>query len=481
MPIIKSRVKIFLNEMEYSKEFSHTILHKFNVMKNHKFDYNGEISNSNKDKGEMLNHQKPIIKKDSKEIDSKRKSNNPYEKAPNIVTNVVNKDKEKDKEIDILKRNLMKDIDKKDEKKAIIINPNYAFNIAEKKAIKHSLEIETNSKTPKTEPTHRIPESNRNLDRREKTPTPNFDYLKRKKSANNSDKKSSNHSQVKEDSVSNISERKRSDSRGSQEEPKDKSGLKEFMKKMKDTIKKDPNNDDNVIWLKGMDNYIEPREREKYIHKRNDKLVEKLDRIDKDLININNNLLSNNTPKEIKNSKYKDLKEFLETQKMLVELEKIQNEELEEVPLDNEDEEFNEDILNEFKSLDEDLLAAQERDLEYIENEIIELDLHNNIGIPLRKESETIMSDNVELNYDNFEQHLRQEVENELGKDIYIKVYRILANSLNTEILNFDRNKLDKKIKDEQGFINIDIDIVLSKLPDIYCIILKDRELSSLM
>jgi len=32
--IIKSRIKYFLNEMDYNKEFSHTILHNFNVLKN---------------------------------------------------------------------------------------------------------------------------------------------------------------------------------------------------------------------------------------------------------------------------------------------------------------------------------------------------------------------------------------------------------------------------------------------------------------
>jgi hypothetical protein len=472
MPIIKSRVKGFLNELEYNKEFSHTILHKFNVMKNHKFDYNAEVG-GNKAGAEMLNHQKPIIKKDSKEL-MKRKAT-PYDKNINNSNNEI----VKEKEIDNLKKNLMKDVGK-DEKKALIINPGIAFNIGEKKGIKASLEIDThpNSKTPKNEPTQRNPESNRHLDRRDKTPT--FDIMKRKKSVNTSDKKSSNQSQVKEDSSSNISERKRSDSRGSQEENKDKQALKDFMKKMKENIKNTPADGVGVVWLKGMDNYIEPREREKYILKRNDKLVEKLDRIDKDLINLNNNLLSSNTPKDVKNNKFKELKEFLETQKMLVELEKVQNEELEEVPLDNEEEEFNEDVVNEFKSMDEDILAANEKESEYEDGELIDIDLHNIVGMNAprsRKESDTLNSPSelIEINYDDVGAILKQELENELGRDTYQKLYKLLSCSLNTDIINFEREKLDKKIKDEFGQINIDIDLLLSRVPDIYCIILKER------
>ena len=395
MPIIKSRVKSFLNEIEYNREFSHTILHKFNVLKSKKDDFytGGDVM--------ISNYQKPIIKK---EVAVKSKKTHLYvneskenkESNKDLVKDYLREKEVKDKDIDILKKNLMKDVTPRndDKKNGLIINPSYA--IENKKNVKSSLEIEIN-RTPKIEHLRNV-ESNRNIEhKREKKESNSENHKKniekniRKNVIRKSDNISTNQSSNLKESDSNITDRKKSESKSSQEENKERNAaLREFMKKMKDNIKENPHNDINVIWLKGMDNF-ELKEN-KVSRKNSDRDKDQKDlKIDirdlvkesKEIININVNI---NTPKitemynnQNKNPKYKDLKEYLETQKMLLELEKLQDGELEEN--DSPDDEYEgdnqEDIINEFKSLDEDALAANEKDDYFEEEEIIEVLLIN--------------------------------------------------------------------------------------------------------
>lgn len=72
-PIIASRIKRFLNEVEFSDEFSHTIMHKFNILSNPSLVENSLNRASNENQYHHLNSdivsrfQKPIIKNDIRE------------------------------------------------------------------------------------------------------------------------------------------------------------------------------------------------------------------------------------------------------------------------------------------------------------------------------------------------------------------------------------------------------------------------------
>lgn len=72
-PIVASRIKRFLNEIEFSDEFSHTIMHKFNVLHHPSLVENSLNRLSNENQYHHLNSdivsrfQKPIIKSDIKE------------------------------------------------------------------------------------------------------------------------------------------------------------------------------------------------------------------------------------------------------------------------------------------------------------------------------------------------------------------------------------------------------------------------------
>jgi serine/threonine protein kinase len=163
-PIIKSRIKNFLNEMEFNKEFSHTVLHKFNIFKQPKMEFvdltgnskevnnvikesnigtkfdsnssqegkekinnyvnenkkelNGNNNNGNgnipaKDLVNNNNYQKPIIKKEEKvitnisnnnaaKLNNNNKKNYHYKDEKGDNNNNNNKDKDKDKDKDMV-------------------------------------------------------------------------------------------------------------------------------------------------------------------------------------------------------------------------------------------------------------------------------------------------------------------------------------------------------------------------------------------
>lgn len=300
--------------MEYNREFSHTILHKYNVLKHQKINYvidtskqsNGSkfdsIEPSSNKKEQAVNFQKPIIKKEANNYPNNLGNNYPnkkpnyhYENKDNrnkieIRDNKEYRDIIKDKDLDNinnLKRNLMnlkenlnsKLDEKKEPRHQLAINPSYAVNYDQKK-VKNSLEIETN-RTPKIVET-KFPESRerRNLERKESVQTNASSAENGKKglqkkssnasSGNNSREHANNPNNVKrsrEDISTNVSsnlngnvistnssnnikdsdkdlitvnitDRKRSDSKGSQEDQKEKiSILTDFIKRMRENVR----------------------------------------------------------------------------------------------------------------------------------------------------------------------------------------------------------------------------------------------------
>jgi hypothetical protein len=267
--------------------------------------------------------------------------------------------------------------------------------------------------------------------------------------------------------------------------------------------------------MKGMKEMIE-KEIEKE-EKLTNNIVKKEIIINNNHININkeidnkpilvNNSVSNNSNiinKPIDNNKIKnikDLKEYLETQKMLMELEKLQNEELEDDHynyidnnnnLENNDDEN--DILKEFEDLNEkDLIGTgvDENEIMNSHNNYFDYNSNflNNFLDNLNNDYDPIVVNsgiNANNNFNNLnlfsnentiEQNMRTEIENEIGKDLFQKIYKILADNLNTNILTYDIENINKKIKEDSGTCDeIILDMSLMRLPEIYCLIIKDRD-----
>lgn len=579
--------------MEYNREFSHTILHKFNVMKNPKSEFTditkegGKESNHIKDsrdgrqdvnKESDRNHreqgfQKPIIKRDANtpannkakknyHFDNNKDRNKDLDKEKevcNVIYNAKDKDKALDKDIENLynlKRNLMKeknsdkdnnsnannnlvsnnvkdnfkDVNNINSKeKNLFINPNIAFNLKDqekenKRNVKSSLEIETN-RTPKVIET-KIPESKNINEKRNSADNKREKYIEKELNLNNLDKKgikkqvsnnvllsnkhekepinskkNSEHNlghyhahidknlEIKENnsnrdsnqnliqiqqanngfytpnpSSNNFLDRRRSESKSSQEDSKHEKGvqLKDFMKNMKERIKNNPPQiDGNVIWMRGMKEY-----------------VDKKDVVEKSVINQSNITTTNqshSTPKDNKKqikTNQNELREYIETQKMLMELERLQNGELEEENIVdiNDINPNDDDLINEFREIGDELMENN-----YFYSE--ELAIKNKANAEQESLNGDANTTNTALTNTSIENMIRNDVENEIGKEVFNKVYKILYETINDQIICFEYDNLNKKIKEEcSEFDETAVDLALQKIPDIYCLVLKDRK-----
>lgn len=435
----------------------------------------------------------------------------------------MNKEKEIENNINNLKKNLSNNPLGKERPPGILVNPSYEKDACKPK-IRSSLEIDSN-RTPKFEVPKVMPDTKSSIERRcsdkkaEVSSNLVYENLKR----NNINKKKELNLNLQKDilpikknsestphsnlstNLENQSERKRSESRGSQgQEEKDRPiQLKDFVKNMKENMKNNPAQSENVIWMKGMKEFIDKErvvEKEKPIQenigsKKDNEAKTFLININPNIPNPGINLTNNSTPNKnnnlneinynFKSKNAKDIKDYIETQKMLIELEKLQDEELEEDNLNNlNDIDINlnnfphiltsdnqqTDILNEFKDLNEDLLEADDnyfnnRYDQYIEKENIDKILSYNLE-----------SDCYNQTYD-VENSLRNELELEVGKDLYNKVYKILSENLNSNIFYFDLDCINHKIKSEcNNYDEMSVDLSIIRIPDIYALVIKDRE-----
>ena len=77
----------------------------------------------------------------------------------------------------------------------------------------------------------------------------------------------------------------------------------------------------------------------------------------------------------------------------------------------------------------------------------------------------------------NIESNIKNELITDMGKDNFNLVYQILNEKLKNDVYNYDYEILCHKIKnyilDDNAY-----DLAQSKIPDIYCLVLKDQERS---
>lgn len=190
-------------------------------------------------------------------------------------------------------------------------------------------------------------------------------------------------------------------------------------------------------------------------------------------INSNNNLLNPKGSDNYLHGKFKNTREFqeyIDGQKMLMELEKIKDGEILEDNYELEIYDNQIDCLKEFEDISEsDLILT-----DFIENKN-----NNKINYDINYNNDSMNHNMCEFYFDrNLTNNIQNELESELGKELFQKVYRILSDNLNTNILSYDYDNLNKKIKHECSnfYDEIAIDLSISRIPEIYCLLIKDRE-----
>ena len=429
-PIIKSRIKKFLNDEEYENEFSHSILHKFNL-------------NSSDKKKKEFNSNKNL------RISSGHNNNN--ERKMNYHYNQQQQQNEQDKGfIDFLKKNL--------EGKAIQSNINknkkYFNNVNNINNSAYSNNFMRNKKIIQNSTKEELYYNNNNdynningFKYIENTPKyePNSGTKQRKieymkKNSNNSNKIRIVNSQINNSNNYNNIKSSR------EKEIERKKNLEIAKKKGKQS--KEQNNGKDVVWMKGMENYNENKN--EIINNQN---IDNFDNIK----NITTNITKND----------KKLCDDLILGKNSANKEKNY--------IVNSNEFFNEEAIKANKNLFEDLMQQDNG------NNIHYDELINNnekISYSQLKENYNNQNIDIDINEELVCDNILNEISNEYGKELSENISHIIKKYVNDDILMYDYSKTTENIIKECKKNNISQNIIekaIKQIPDFYCLILKKR------
>jgi len=429
-PIIKSRIKKFLNDEEYENEFSHSILHKFNL-------------NSSDKKKKEFNSNKNL------RISSGHNNNN--ERKMNYHYNQQQQQNEQDKGfIDFLKKNL--------EGKAIQSNINknkkYFNNVNNINNSAYSNNFMRNKKIIKNSTKEELYYNNNNdynningFKYIENTPKyePNSGTKQRKieymkKNSNNSNKIRIVNSQINNSNNYNNIKSSR------EKEIERKKNLEIAKKKGKQS--KEQNNGKDVVWMKGMENYNENKN--EIINNQN---IDNFDNIK----NITTNITEND----------KKLCDDLILGKNSANKEKNY--------IVNSNEFFNEEVIKANKNLFEDLMQQDNGNNIYYDELI-----NNNEKISYSQLKENYNNQNIDIdiNEELVCDNILNEISNEYGKELSENISHIIKKYVNDDILMYDYSKTTENIIKECKKNNISQNIIekaIKQIPDFYCLILKKR------
>ena len=429
-PIIKSRIKKFLNDEEYENEFSHSILHKFNL-------------NSSDKKKKEYNSNKNL------RISSGHNNNN--ERKMNYHYNQQQQQNEQDKGfIDFLKKNL--------EGKAIQSNINknkkYFNNVNNINNSAYSNNFMRNKKIIKNSTKEELYYNNNNdynningFKYIENTPKyePNSGTKQRKieymkKNSNNSNKIRIVNSQINNSNNYNNIKSSR------EKEIERKKNLEIAKKKGKQS--KEQNNGKDVVWMKGMENYNENKN--EIINNQN---IDNFDNIK----NITTNITKND----------KKLCDDLILGKNSANKEKNY--------IVNSNEFFSEEAIKANKNLFEDLMQQDNGNNIYYDELI-----NNNEKISYSQLKENYNNQNIDIdiNEELVCDNILNEISNEYGKELSENISHIIKKYVNDDILMYDYSKTTENIIKECKKNNISQNIIekaIKQIPDFYCLILKKR------
>ena len=461
-PIIKTRIRKFLNEEEYENEFSHSILHKFNLnssdekLNKKKKEYNtnknlrmssghNNINNNNEKKMNYHYYQPQQQNEQDKGFIELKKNLEGKAIQSNINKNKINHDKNLNNNNNsayIRNKNIIKKstkdeiyIEKRAKYNININNNNDSNNINGFKYIENSSKYEPNSGSKQRK----------------------IEYSK--KNSNNSNKV-----RIVNNQINNINNNSNNynikSSRDKEKERKQK--LAEVMKKGKQN--KFQNNGEYVQWMKGMENYKGINEE---INQN-----ENIDIFDKNIKNITTNITEND--KMLcddlilgKNSANKEKNEI--NGKNLIILNNINN-------FDNSNEFFNEDEIKANKNLFKDVL--QQDDINNIYYNELKNNNKENESYSQLKDNFNYQNNNLDINEELVCDNIFNDLSNEYGKELSQNISNIIKKYVNDDILTYDYSKTTENIIKECKKNNISQNIIekaIKQIPDFYCMILQKR------
>ena len=368
LPILSSRIKNFLSELDFNAEFSHTILHNINILQ-----------------------------------EKTKKS-----KLSNFV-----KHEKSDEDIKVVHKNLLDVIDKNKEKNFYLINKREESNTPQSKRIdvvkKDSGDLPVTKKIDKTN-------DNKDIN--------NFLAKKKEQIKKNNE---GNHEKIIFKTKSN--EKEKEGERIIQIQPH----LKDFIKKMVKELNQNEN-DDNEELRNFQKNEEMGQGKEKHSEK--------------------------------------DWNDFIHTQKMLVELHQISDSKEENNSVNKSDLEKN--ISASDLSMDDSFKTFRENSTNEDNLELSELD---------KKISNTsLKEEDISFNLNNYEvsefEELRINLEKELGDELFYKLKVIICDKTPIKQLSYDIEILKKAIFQElsKKFNSKTLELALEKIPEIYSIVVKERE-----
>lgn len=384
--IVKSRIKGFLSNELFNNEFSHTIIHNYNVLK----DNNNLAQKNEQNKIQNFNSNNSQSNKDKKYYSKDRDV---------IISGNMNSNREMNKEIANIKKNLGFDSSKKHHNKEHGSKGNTnqkAVHITRKSNDKSKIQIKKDDVIKRNQSDHK------EKDEKEVLGLYTEEGVKKGNSNRNS-KKSEHNSYHKKEII-------------------------ELKKLKKENLKNIQ--DGNVIWMKGMDNYI--NNYEKRLEKENQRHLQ---------------YSSNNS----KNSK-KYMIDY-DSQKMIYEMDQLQSSQpYVDINAFNYDE-YTDDVNKDLS-----------RDNNYY--------MHSN-----KKYNDNDLTTEVK-NEDSIDDIIKCGVENDIGKDNLIEFSNVIKNFVNDDVLESDINVIEDNIKKElekKNILHSIIEKTIEKLPDIYYLILNNK------
>ena len=265
------------------------------------------------------------------------------------------------------------------------------------------------------------------------------------------DKRNSNIINNSNNSLSNNSHRDKEKER--------KKNLEEAKRKFRCEKKNTNLNSDGVIWMRGMENYVEKKE--------------------EPVIDTNN--YSNNN----KDSRFNDILTTKETEKLEYD-DLINNSKKKEIngknllPLNNNfininysyDEMNEEDIINNNK-LYEDLLMK--KDIENNTNNGMKTSNKDSQDIFANLKDDLNYENNLEINENKVIEDVWDDITNDFGKEISQNISNIIQKYVNDDMLSYDYSKITENIVKDLKYKNIEENIIekaINKIPDIYYLVL---------
>ena len=408
--IINPRIKNFLNENEYKNEFSHTILHSYNLLKN-------DISEENF--------------KDKERLSDGNIGNKKVYNRNNYQNNYQIKNKEREKnildELNLLKKDLA------GPSKNIINNYNNFNSNGMNNNLNYQFPRNISDKNVKNNNNKNLIQNSERIKKIQRKEFSDKDSKENLLKINPIEVSSKNGYIINNNNILN---QKYSDRNNNNNEKEQKSNLQDLMKQMRKKLKNEQEKEQGVIWMKGMENFIN--------------LLNKDNNVTYSTNNENTNINNNNN---INNVIIINNNKQVEEENLIFEKLKIKNVNLEDNNGNLSNNKYN-NIYNEHLNENED-------------NKKVNLNYSPTFN--LNEETNSI---------EKIDNLLYDELIDELGKDVLLDLTSLIKKFVNDNILDFDYDEINKNIKKyyEQKEVNtFIIDKAISKIPDIYYLILEEK------